>query len=75
MKMLLNKVKEILQKGHDKIIIVSEWSSLLEVIASHLSSIEGATFDKFTGKASIKHRQVWIIDISAILVYTFIIFY
>lgn len=72
MKVLLNTVEEILQKGDDKLIIVSQWTSLLEVIATHLSSIEDATFDKFTGKVAIKDRSVWIIDISAI--YTFIIF-
>lgn len=73
MKTLLNMVEEILQKGNDKLIIVSQWAILLEVIASHLSSIEGATFDKFTGSVAIKDRQVWIMDIN--IIYIFIIFY
>lgn len=58
MKMLFDTVEEILQKGDDKLIIVSQWAMLLEVIASHLHSIEGATFSKFTGNVAIKDRQV-----------------
>ncbi|KYN21248.1 Transcription termination factor 2 [Trachymyrmex cornetzi] len=57
MKMLLNTVKEILQKNGDKLIIVSQWTILLEVIASHLPSVKGATFSKFTGNVPIKDRQ------------------
>ncbi|KYN02202.1 PREDICTED: transcription termination factor 2 [Cyphomyrmex costatus] len=57
MKVLLNMVKDILQRDNDKIIIVSQWTMLLEVIASHLPSIKGATFNKFTGKVPIKDRQ------------------
>ncbi|KAG5345372.1 TTF2 factor, partial [Acromyrmex heyeri] len=57
MKVLLNIVKKILQKSNDKLIIVSQWTSLLEVIASHLPSIKGATFSKFTGNVPIKDRQ------------------
>jgi len=58
MKALLDMVKEILQKDNDKLIIVSQWAKLLEVIASHLSSIKGATFSQFTGSVPIKDRQV-----------------
>lgn len=57
MKMLLDMVKEILQKGDDKLIIVSQWAKLLDIIASHLSSIDGATFKLFTGSVAIKDRQ------------------
>ncbi|XP_025263627.1 transcription termination factor 2 isoform X2 [Camponotus floridanus] len=57
MRTLLNMVKEILQKSEDKLIIVSQWTALLNVIASHLSSIKGATFSKFTGNVAIKDRQ------------------
>lgn len=58
MKVLLDTVKEILQKGDDKLIIVSQWTLLLEVIALHLSSVKGATFNKFTGNVAIKDRYV-----------------
>lgn len=58
MRILLNMVKEILQKSEDKLIIVSQWATLLDVIASNLSSIKGATFNKFTGNVAIKDRQV-----------------
>ncbi|XP_029158221.1 transcription termination factor 2 isoform X2 [Nylanderia fulva] len=57
MRILLNMVKEILQKDEDKLIIVSQWATLLDIIASHLSSIKGATFSKFTGSVAIKDRQ------------------
>ncbi|XP_012532592.1 transcription termination factor 2 [Monomorium pharaonis] len=60
MKILLDTVKEILQKGNDKLIIVSQWAMLLEIIASHLSSIKDATYSKFTGSVPIKDRQVII---------------
>lgn len=58
MRALLDLVRDILQKGDDKLIIVSQWTGLLDVIASHLPSIKGATFDKFTGAVAIKNRQV-----------------
>ncbi|KYQ50706.1 Transcription termination factor 2 [Trachymyrmex zeteki] len=57
MKMLLDLVKKILRKSDDKLIIVSQWTMLLEIIASHLPSIKGATFSKFTGSVPIKNRQ------------------
>jgi len=70
MKALLDLVIQILQKGDDKLIIVSQWTKLLDVIASHLSMIKGATFSKFTGSVAIKDRQVWIS-----LLHIFIVFY
>ncbi|XP_070160538.1 transcription termination factor 2-like [Polyergus mexicanus] len=57
MRILLKMVEEILQKGEDKLIIVSQWTTLLDVIASHLSTIKDATFSKFTGNVAIKDRQ------------------
>lgn len=55
-KMVLEKVKEILEKN-DKLIIVSQWTSTLNIIASCLSSIKDASFDMFTGSVPIKERQ------------------
>lgn len=55
--MVLEKVKEILEKN-DKLIIVSQWTSTLNIIASCLSSIKNASFDMFTGNVPIKERQV-----------------
>ncbi|XP_076670956.1 transcription termination factor lodestar [Andrena cerasifolii] len=55
-KMVLDTVDEILRKN-DKLIIVSQWTSMLEIIASYLPSIKGATFSMFTGKVPIKERQ------------------
>lgn len=57
MKALLDMVEKILQTD-DKLIIVSQWATLLDVIASHLEFIENATFAKFTGKVAIKDRPV-----------------
>jgi len=51
-------VEKILQNSEDKLIIVSQWTTLLDVIASHLPSIKDATFSKFTGNVAIKDRQV-----------------
>ncbi|XP_029679622.1 transcription termination factor 2-like isoform X2 [Formica exsecta] len=57
MRILLNTVEEILQKDEDKLIIVSQWATLLDVIASQLSSIKGATLSKLTGSVAIKDRK------------------
>lgn len=59
MRALLDVVKDILKKGDDKLIIVSQWTSLLDIVALRLSSIKGATFSKFTGKVAVKDRQVF----------------
>ncbi|KAK2583547.1 hypothetical protein KPH14_009501 [Odynerus spinipes] len=56
MRAVLDMVKQILDKG-DKLIIVSQWTSMLKVIGSHLSMIKGATFSEFTGNVPIKERQ------------------
>lgn len=58
MKALLDVVKVILQTN-DKLIIVSQWATMLDVIASNLHSIEDATFAKFTGSVAIKDRPVY----------------
>lgn len=57
MRALLNMVKKILEKD-DKLIIVSQWASMLDVIALNLHSIKSATFAMFTGSVAIKDRQV-----------------
>ncbi|XP_015175312.1 PREDICTED: transcription termination factor 2 isoform X2 [Polistes dominula] len=56
MKVLFSTVKEIIGKN-DKLIIVSQWSSMFEIIGSHLSSIKGATYAEFSGRVPIKNRQ------------------
>ncbi|KOC64565.1 Transcription termination factor 2 [Habropoda laboriosa] len=56
LKMVFHKVEEILQQN-DKMIIVSQWTSTLHIIASYLSLIHGATFSMFTGNVPIKDRQ------------------
>ncbi|XP_032689169.1 transcription termination factor 2 [Odontomachus brunneus] len=61
MKALLDMVEKILQTTNDKVIIVSQWATLLDIIASHLEFIENATFAKFTGKVAIKDRPT-IVD-------------
>nr|XP_031835542.1 transcription termination factor 2 isoform X1 [Nomia melanderi] len=56
MKAVLGTVKDILQKG-DKLIIVSQWTSMLNIVASYLPSLKGASFNMFTGNVPIKERQ------------------
>ncbi|XP_076648059.1 pre-mRNA processing factor 6 [Halictus rubicundus] len=56
MQAVLKTVKAILQQG-DKLIIVSQWTSMLEIVAAYLPSLKGATFMMFTGKVPIKDRQ------------------
>ncbi|XP_043498526.1 transcription termination factor 2 [Polistes fuscatus] len=56
MKALFNVVKEVIEKK-DKLIIVSQWSSMFDIIGSHLSAIKGATFTEFSGRVPIKSRQ------------------
>ncbi|XP_029671869.1 uncharacterized protein LOC115240701 [Formica exsecta] len=46
-----------LKQSDYKLIIVSQWTTLLDVIASHLPTIKDATFSKFTGNVAIKDRQ------------------
>ncbi|XP_072744570.1 transcription termination factor 2-like [Anoplolepis gracilipes] len=58
MRAMLKIVRKILQEApEDKLIIVSQWTTLLDVIASHLPSIKDATFSQFTGNVDIKDRQ------------------
>ncbi|XP_014612648.1 PREDICTED: transcription termination factor 2-like [Polistes canadensis] len=56
MKALFNVVEEIIEKK-DKLLIVSQWSSMFDIIGSHLSAIKGATFTEFSGRVPIKNRQ------------------
>ncbi|XP_014476224.1 PREDICTED: transcription termination factor 2-like, partial [Dinoponera quadriceps] len=57
MKALFDVVKKILQTN-DKLVIVSQWATLLDIIASHLKLMKGATFAKFTGRVAIKDRPI-----------------
>ncbi|XP_078035489.1 transcription termination factor 2-like [Augochlora pura] len=56
MQAVLKTIKEILKKN-DKLIVVSQWTSMLEIVAAYLPSLKGATFKKFTGNVPIKERQ------------------
>nr|XP_033337176.1 transcription termination factor 2-like isoform X2 [Megalopta genalis] len=56
MQAVLKTVKEILKKD-DKMIIVSQWTSMLDIVAAYLPSLKGATFKKFTGNVPIRDRQ------------------
>jgi len=59
MKALLEMVQKILKKNkNDKLIIVSQWTKLLEIIALRLPLVTSATFRLFTGKTPIIKRQV-----------------
>ncbi|XP_034935970.1 transcription termination factor 2-like [Chelonus insularis] len=54
---VLERIKEIIQNGNEKIIIVSQWTSHLKIIAENLKFIEGATYKSFDGSIPVKHRQ------------------
>lgn len=56
MKKILKKVKEILDKD-EKLIIVSQWTGYLDIVAEHLEDVEDATWAKFTGAVNVRDRQ------------------
>lgn len=60
MRKIIKTVKDIIDKD-EKLIIVSQWSSFLKVIAKHLRDIEGAKYEYFTGEVPVKKRQVMIV--------------
>ncbi|XP_058789299.1 transcription termination factor 2 [Phymastichus coffea] len=53
---IIDTVEEIVKKG-EKLIIVSQWSSFLKVIAKNLDNIEDAKYEFFTGEVAVKKRQ------------------
>ncbi|KAK0171288.1 hypothetical protein PV328_009036 [Microctonus aethiopoides] len=53
---VLELVKKILDK-QEKVIIVSQWTSNLEIVAEQLASIKGATYKIFSGAVAVKNRQ------------------
>ncbi|XP_046736506.1 transcription termination factor 2 [Diprion similis] len=53
---VLHTIQEILDKG-DKMIVVSQWTSMLEVVRSQLKTLNGATYDILSGKIPVKSRQ------------------
>ncbi|XP_008210074.1 transcription termination factor 2-like isoform X1 [Nasonia vitripennis] len=53
---VLDVVNSVLEKG-EKVIIVSQWTKFLDIIASNLCLMEGAYFEMFTGKVAVKNRQ------------------
>lgn len=57
MRAVMQKVVEILDRG-DKLIIVSQWTSVFDILERELESVEGAFVQKFTGKVAVKDRQV-----------------
>lgn len=53
---IVNTIKEILVKK-EKMIVVSQWTGMLGIIGDHLSSVEGADWEMFSGAVPIKKRQ------------------
>ncbi|XP_057325201.1 transcription termination factor 2-like isoform X2 [Microplitis mediator] len=60
LRVILGIVRGILDKN-EKLIIVSQWTSYLNIIGDCLRTIPGATFEKFTGQVAVKNRQT-IVD-------------
>ncbi|XP_046618700.1 uncharacterized protein LOC124304447 [Neodiprion virginianus] len=52
---VLHTIQEILDKG-DEMIVVSQWTSMLEVVRSRLKTLNGATYDTLSGKIPVKNR-------------------
>ncbi|XP_015112039.1 transcription termination factor 2 [Diachasma alloeum] len=52
---VLNLLQEILKKD-EKVIIVSQWTSVLNIIAENLTKIKKATFKSLTGEVQVKDR-------------------
>lgn len=55
MKMIFDKVEEILSETDDKIVIVSQWSSVLRVLEQHANERRMSSV-KMTGEVQVKHR-------------------
>ncbi|XP_014213023.1 transcription termination factor 2-like [Copidosoma floridanum] len=53
---VLKKIKEVLEKG-DKLIVVSQWTEFLKVVAQNLVNCEDVKYKMFTGEVAIKDRQ------------------
>ncbi|XP_014297385.1 transcription termination factor 2 [Microplitis demolitor] len=60
LRVILDLVRGILDKN-EKLIVVSQWTSYLNIIGDCLRTIPGATFEKFTGQVAVKNRQT-IVD-------------
>ncbi|KAG8037389.1 hypothetical protein G9C98_005599 [Cotesia typhae] len=60
LRVIIDIVRDILEKD-EKIIIVSQWTSYLNIIGDCLRKIPGATFEMFTGQVAVKNRQA-IVD-------------
>ncbi|KAH0569156.1 transcription termination factor 2-like [Cotesia glomerata] len=60
LQVIIDIVRDILEKN-EKMIIVSQWTSYLNIIGDCLRKIPGATFEKFTGQVAVKNRQA-IVD-------------
>ncbi|XP_043477249.1 transcription termination factor 2 [Leptopilina heterotoma] len=53
---IIEKVEEITEKG-EKMIIVSQWTGMLEIIGQHLTAIGSAQWEMFSGSVPVKKRQ------------------
>ncbi|KAJ8675651.1 hypothetical protein QAD02_011437 [Eretmocerus hayati] len=53
---IIKKIEELLETG-DKIVVVSQWTGFLKVIAKNLDNIDDARYAMFTGEVEVKKRQ------------------
>lgn len=53
---VIKLVSDIVKKD-EKVIIVSQWTTLLNIVAENLDEIKNATYKKFTGQVAVKDRQ------------------
>ncbi|KAF7994559.1 hypothetical protein HCN44_004031 [Aphidius gifuensis] len=53
---VIELVTNIIKKD-EKVIVVSQWTTLLNIVAENLDEIKNATYKKFTGQVAVKDRQ------------------
>ncbi|XP_043270770.1 transcription termination factor 2-like [Venturia canescens] len=57
LKVVMKKIKEIVTDNDDKLIVVSQWTSVLELVADNLKDLKKVSYRMFTGKVPVKDRQ------------------
>ncbi|XP_053689376.1 transcription termination factor 2 [Sabethes cyaneus] len=58
---VLDLLEEKILSGNDKAVVVSQWSSVLDIVAQHLST-KGVRFVSLTGKVPVKFRNDIVVE-------------
>ncbi|KAH8336447.1 hypothetical protein KR059_010714, partial [Drosophila kikkawai] len=65
LKLIIEKIQEILTSTHDKIIVVSQWVTFLAIIRKRLYDMSWETLD-FTGQMNAKEREEVLSDFNVV---------